>query len=69
MNIPGGLSKGVRADLIKTSIAANIGTTIEWYDFFIYEFAAVTVFHIFSLSFSIPWHHIYFHWPHLPLAS
>jgi MFS family permease len=33
-----------KSDLIKVSIGANIGTTIEWYDFFIYGYAAIIVF-------------------------
>lgn len=33
-----------KSDLIKVSIAANIGTTIEWYDFFIYGYASIIVF-------------------------
>jgi len=33
-----------KSDLVKVSIGANIGTIIEWYDFFIYGYTAIIVF-------------------------
>jgi len=42
-----------KSDLIKVSIGANIGTTIEWYDFFIYGYTAIIVFPGLFLDFLI----------------
>ena len=37
-------SQLVRSQRVKASVASTIGTTIEWYDFFLYGTAAALVF-------------------------
>jgi metabolite-proton symporter len=41
---PRGAPTSVRSQRIKASVASTIGTTIEWYDFFLYGTAAALVF-------------------------
>jgi metabolite-proton symporter len=41
---PGSASTSVHSQRIKASVASTIGTTIEWYDFFLYGTAAALVF-------------------------
>src|SRR3954466_5673867 len=42
--VEGHTATTVRSQRIKASVASTIGTTIEWYDFFLYGTAAALVF-------------------------
>ena len=54
----GGEDRGQTASIRQVALASLLGTTIEWYDFFIYVTAASFVFNrLFSRNSSLSWAH------------